>query len=316
MRSKYLLTSVITLSTLIAFAANSILCRKALISDAIGPVEFTTIRLLSAMLIFLPIILFRRRQSVSNARREISPDGLLTARMLRIFPALALFSYAIFFSLAYVQLTAGTGALLLFGSVQVTMLGIYLLRGNRVGLFAWLGLATSFAGLVYLLLPGLSAPSAGGTALMILSGVSWGVYSILGKQETDAIMATARNFLYCLPGAVILVAIAMVRANTVGSLQITMPGVILALCSGAVASGFGYVLWYLAVKRISTSTASIVQLLVPLLAAIGGVVFLGETLSMRLVVAGNLIGGGVALSLVRIRAPQQAPQSQSAGRIS
>lgn len=304
--SNRFVTVVITLLALTAFAANSILCRRALYTGDIGPVEFTAIRLFSGMLILIPVIWINRSRTEVAAPQDKSAQNLKSRAVRKILPAAALFSYAIFFSLAYVRLTTGTGALLLFGSVQTTMLGIYLFRGNRVGIFAWAGLVTSFLGLIYLLLPGLSAPSGIGTVMMMLAGVSWGFYSILGQRESAALYATARNFLYCLPGVLVLAVFAISRTNGVEQITITTHGLTLAVISGAIASALGYILWYLAVKRISTTTASIIQLLVPLIAAVGGVVFLNESLSMRLFVAGALISGGVLISLVSVGLPKQA----------
>jgi drug/metabolite transporter (DMT)-like permease len=303
-------TVLITLLALTAFAANSILCRRALSTGDIGPVEFTVVRLVSALLMLLPVFWIYRPRTEVGALRGSGHTNPMSGRTAKVLPAIALFCYAIFFSLAYVRLTTGTGALLLFGSVQLTMLGINLIRGNRVGILAWAGLVTSFAGLIYLLSPGLAAPSGTGTVMMILAGASWGFYSILGQREPAAILATARNFLFCLPGALVLGAIAVAPTKGIEQFQISSHGIILATISGAIASAIGYVLWYLAIKRITTTTASIIQLLVPLLAAFGGVVFLNESLSMRLVVAGALIGGGVALSLVKLKLPFRVVQAE------
>jgi drug/metabolite transporter (DMT)-like permease len=210
-----------------------------------------------------------------------------------------LFSYALFFSLAYMRLSTGTGALILFASVQITMLGISVGQGTRVLPLQWVGMVVSFGGLLYLLSPGLSAPSLSGALLMITAGASWGVYSVLGRREHRAVIATARNFLFCLPGVVTLAAIVIIRAVSFDGAIVTSKGVMLAVISGAVASAMGYIIWYVAVKRISTATASVAQLLVPVIAAMGGVLFLHELLTVRLAVALTAIAGGVALTIVK-----------------
>jgi len=290
--------------TLVAFATNSLLCRQALMTDSIGPVEFTAIRLGSGLVALLPLLLFRRRPS---RRIPESPNGehsLLSLRPTNVWPSAALFGYAIFFSLAYVQLDAGVGALILFASVQISMMGLSIVGGNKVSPTEWLGLAISSSGLVYLLSPGLSAPPALGTALMIASGAAWGIYSLLGQRETQPVLSTARNFLFCFPGVVILGLIAVGNVVQVDPVPISSQGIVLAVISGAVASAVGYVLWYLTVGRVTTTVASVSQLLVPILAALGGAVFLNEKLTYRLGLASVLIIGGIVTATFGRRARQ------------
>ncbi len=208
--------------------------------------------------------------------------------------ALALFAYAALFSLAYVQLEAGAGALLLFGAVQVTMIGRGLWRGERLAVWQWLGLALAIGGLTGLLLPGLTAPPPGPSMLMIAAGVAWGAYSLRGQSGGDPIRVTAGNFIRCLPFAAIFWLL-MLDAT-----QLDAPGVFYALTSGALASGLGYAIWYTALPALRASTAATLQLCVPLLVALAGVAWLGEPATLRLALAALAIVGGVAL-VVRFR---------------
>jgi drug/metabolite transporter (DMT)-like permease len=288
-------TIILALVTLIAFAANSILCRLALISENIGALEFTAVRLASGIIILLPLILIHRSRHVHDpASKSIDP---LKVRFSNFYQAIALFGYALFFSLAYIQLEAGTGALILFASVQITMIGISIARGIKVTLLQWTGVIISFTGLIYLLLPGLSAPPVLGTAFMIASGVSWGIYSLLGKNQPQPILSTARNFLFCLPGVVVLAIIIFFKSLQTGQAKINADGIILAVLSGALASGLGYVLWYLTVRRITTVSASVIQLAVPVLVAISGIMLLDESFTLRLALASILIIGGIIITI-------------------
>lgn len=296
-------TFLLVSSTLTAFAANSILCRQALMSGSIGPVAFTSIRLGSGILALLPIVLFRRASWRSAGTASNDASDPLRIKASNIWPAVALFSYAIFFSLAYVRLSAAVGALILFPTVQITMIGGSLLQGNKITLLQWVGVVISFMGMLYLLSPGLSAPPVLGTALMIISGSSWGVYSLLGKHQPRPILSTARNFLFSLPAVLVIAAFAMGRWFQNSQTQLTTNGVLLAVISGAVASGIGYILWYLTLRRISMTVASVSQLFVPILVAAGGVIFLDEHLTNRLTVSAILILGGIMLTMVRKKAP-------------
>lgn len=294
------LTLLLAVFTLVAFAANSIFCRLALMQHSIGPLEFTVVRLISGMLILLPIPLLFSANHPAGA-------STLAPRRSNFMPSLTLLGYALFFSLAYVQLDAAVGALILFAAVQITMVGVSILQGNRLTAVEWLGFVLAFGGLVYLLLPGLTAPPLVGASLMMLSGVSWGLYSLLGKQEMYPILSTARNFLFCLPGCFILIAILSLRSADV---SFTSHGLILAAVSGGITSGLGYVLWYLTLKRITTTVASIAQLAVPVIAGLGGVIFLSETISLRLVSASVFIIGGIVVTILgRRRLPYPVPQS-------
>ncbi|MEQ8936409.1 MAG: DMT family transporter, partial [Amphiplicatus sp.] len=200
--------------------------------------------------------------------------------------AFALFLYAMAFSLAYLRLSAGTGALILFGAVQISMIGYGVARGQRPSSIQWAGIAAALAGLVYLFAPGIAAPPVAFAILMALAGAAWGAYSLLGRGEADPVAATARNFALALPFALFLFAAPVSR-------HMTGEGLALAIASGAIASGAGYVLWYRALRGLSPVTAAVVQLAVPAIAALGGVALLGEPMTMRLVIAAALILGGI-----------------------
>jgi drug/metabolite transporter (DMT)-like permease len=201
-----------------------------------------------------------------------------------------LFAYALLFSLAYIELTTGTGALILFAAVQLTMISISLLKGNRPSPKVWMGVALAFGGLVYLLLPGITAPPLISAAMMAGAGMAWGIYSILGKKAHNPSVATARNFLYTLPFIGLLITISSIGNPT-------NEGIILAVISGSITSGLGYLLWYKVLKHITTITAAIVQLFVPIIAAIGGVLFISEGVSTRLIIASLLILSGIWLTI-------------------
>lgn len=278
---------VLTVVTLIAFAANSLFCRMALAPDLIDPVGFTAIRLASGAAVLVPLSAF-----VAEPRRKEQPAGSWRS-------SLALFVYAIGFSLAYVSLETGIGALILFGAVQATMIGGGLLSGERPQLGEWLGLLIAMGGLVYLVLPGLTAPDPVGVALMLASGIGWGIYSVRGRDNVTPVAATAGNFVRAVPLALLGVAIAW------ASLHAERRGVILALVSGAVTSGLGYVLWYMALRGLTATRAAIVQLAVPVIAAAGGIAFLAEEPTMRLGVSSVLILGGVAGAILTRRRKEQ-----------
>lgn len=273
-------TVILTVFTLVAFAANSLLCRTALGGHLIDPLSFTAIRLVSGALALIPI---------ARLAAESKPPHRTTGSWGSGF---ALFAYAAAFSLAYVTLGAGMGALILFGSVQVTMLGAALKAGETLGPAQWLGSGVAIGGLTYLVLPGISAPDPLGAILMCVAGIAWGVYSIRGRGVSAPVAMTAGNFLRSAPFAIIAGAI------TLSSAHLEPAGILLALISGIVTSGLGYVLWYKALRSLTTVRASVVQLVVPLLAAFGGVAFLAEQVSVRLVVASVLILGGVALAIL------------------
>ena len=277
-------TLVWTGVALVAFAANSWLCRLALRGGAIDPASFTALRLGSGALVLAPIVRVLER---GGERSGTWPS------------AVALFVYAACFSLAYVTLDTGTGALVLFGAVQATMIGWGVARGERPGARQLLGLTAALAGLVSLVAAGVSAPPLAAGLAMLAAGTAWGVYSLRGRGASRPVGATAGNFLRAAPLSIAVVAM----APLVGfPWHATPRGAILATVSGAVTSGLGYVVWYAALRGLAATTAGIVQLAVPALAALGGVVFMGERPTLRLVASGGLILGGVALAVYRGRA--------------
>jgi drug/metabolite transporter (DMT)-like permease len=271
-----------TAAAMVAFAANSVLCRLALGHATIDAPSFTTVRLVSGALTLLALA------STLHRGREIAPRGGWPA-------AGALFGYAIAFSFAYLSLSAGTGALILFGAVQLTMILAALRAGERPGALQWLGFACAVVGLVYLVAPGVTAPSPLGALLMAFAGACWGVYSLLGRGSANPMLDTTANFLRAAPLAVVASAIAFAH------MHVSSTGLLLATASGAVSSGLGYVIWYAALRGLTATRAAIVQLVVPLLAALGGVIFLGEEFTARLAIAGVLILGGVALAIAARR---------------
>jgi drug/metabolite transporter (DMT)-like permease len=274
------MNAFLTVVTLVAFAANSLLCRMALAPDLIDPVAFTAIRLGSGVAVLLPLSAL-----ISQPRPPGESAGSWRS-------SIALFLYAMAFSLAYVSLETGMGALILFGSVQATMIGVALWRGERPKLQEWLGLAIAMGGLVYLVSPGITSPDPVGALLMIASGAGWGIYSLRGQGRPAPLAATAGNFARTLPFAILGVGVAW------GTLHTTPRGVALAVVSGSLTSGLGYVIWYLALRGLTATRAAIVQLAVPVIAAAGGIVVLAEEPTVRLGVASVLILGGVGAAVL------------------
>jgi drug/metabolite transporter (DMT)-like permease len=265
---------ILTACAMLAFAGNSLLCRLALRDTAVDAASFTSIRLVSGAAALWLLLRLR-----AGARRA-SGDWL---------SALALFAYAAAFSFAYLRLSAGTGALLLFAAVQATMIGYGLWAGERFGVRELAGLACAAGGLVGLLRPGLSAPPPAAAALMLAAGAAWGVYSLRGRRAREPVTSTAGNFLLAVPLALALSGATLPWAAWDGL------GVGYAVASGALASGAGYALWYAALRGLSATHAATVQLSVPVIAAAGGVAWLGEHVTLRLALASCAILGGIAL---------------------
>jgi drug/metabolite transporter (DMT)-like permease len=272
----YLRIIVLTTLAMIAFAGNSLLCRLALKHTGIDATSFTTIRLLAGAMTLALVV--RLRQGAHSGRGNW-------------YSALALYAYAAGFSFAHVQLPTSAGALLLFSAVQGTMISYGIWKGERLAALQLTGLALSFAGLVSLLLPGLSTPPLQGSVLMLGAGIAWGIYSLRGKGGGDPTRVTAGNFLRA---AVItsLLSVLMLRHATVDH-----AGFWYAAASGALASGLGYALWYTVLPALKSTTAAAVQLSVPVIAAMGGIVFLGEHITLRLTLASAAILGGIALTI-------------------
>ncbi len=279
-------STALTVLAMLAFAGNSLLCRAALNDTAIDPASFTTIRLVSGGLVLWLIVRARRG---SQAGRGSWPS------------ALALFAYAAAFSFAYVSLPAATGALLLFGAVQATMIGHGLWAGERFGRVQILGLVLALAGLVALLLPGLSAPPLAGAMLMVGAGIAWGVYSLRGKGAGDPTRVTAGNFLRAIPIAAILTVLTLHDAS------LDAAGVVYAIASGALASGLGYAIWYSALPALKATQAATVQLSVPVIAALGGVMLLGETITLRFLIASVAILAGILMVILEKRTKPRVP---------
>jgi drug/metabolite transporter (DMT)-like permease len=277
-KNNWIRISVYTGLALMAFAANSVICRLALGAEAIDAASFTTIRLISGALVLLLLM----GTTIRNNMRE--QRGSWTS-------AFMLFLYAVTFSFAYISLNTGTGALILFASVQATMMIFAIWKGERLTFMGSLGLFVAMAGLTYLVFPGLASPSPLGAALMAVAGISWGTYSLRGRGSVSPVAVTTDNFLRSTPFA-LLVSLVFFQ-----NLNINFLGVFFAVLSGGLTSAIGYVIWYAALRDHSATSAALVQLLVPVLAALGGVVLLSEALTMRLILASAMIIGGVALAL-------------------
>ena len=262
---------------MVAFAANSILCRVALRESTIDPATFSTIRLISGAAMLLLMARWKHRSELQLRGSFVSPALLAL--------------YAVPFSFAYTRLSTGTGALILFGAVQVTMLIAAFRAGERVHPMQWVGLSVALTGLVYLVFPTLATPSLLAAVLMALAGVSWGAYSWRGRGTANPLAATTRNFVQAVP-LVLLVSLVMLP-----QFHVEPAGVFFSVTSGAIASGLGYVVWYAALRGLSGMQAAVVQLAVPVLAAVGGVVFLAEAISIRLALSTVLVLGGIALAV-------------------
>lgn len=266
--------------TLLAFAGNSVLCRMALKETSLDAASFTTLRLLSGALML--VILVRLRSAPERNDLNGSWRG-----------ALALFAYAVLFSYAYLHLSTATGALLLFGAVQLTMISYGLLQGERLQLRGTLGALLAFGGMVWLLLPGLTAPPLASAVLMLGAGVAWGIYSLLGRGARSPLQMTAGNFLRTVPMTLALSLLTLTFAN------LDAQGVWLAVASGAITSGLGYAIWYRVLPQLQATQAATVQLSVPVIAAGGGILLLQEPLTLRLILAGITVLGGIALVIKR-----------------
>ncbi len=272
---------LLTVLTLTAFASNSVLCRLALVDGSIDAASFTWIRLVSGAIVLV---------LVASAIHKKTPWG--SGSWLS---GLLLFSYAAAFSYSYINISAGTGGLILFGCVQFTMIAVGIAKGERPGLREWLGLAIALIGLLVLVSPGLHAPPPISALLMAMSGVSWGFYSLRGRSVKEPTLATGDNFIRAVPFALVLGAVAWPQSHA------EPKGIVLAITSGAITSGLGYVLWYSVLPHLTAARAAITQLAVPALVAIGGVLFLAEVASLRLVIATVLLLGGVAMAVLRRR---------------
>lgn len=278
--------AALTSLAMIAFAGNSLLCRMALRGTGIDPATFTAVRIISAAVALAVITRWTHRPSHAAGNWR---------------SAFALFAYAAAFSYAYVSLTAATGALLLFGAVQATMIGWGVWKGERIGPWQLGGLVVALAGLIGLLLPGLSSPPLAGSLLMLFAGVAWGVYSLRGRGAGDPRQVTAGNFLRAVVPALLLSLLSLSWARW------DMRGVLCAVASGAIASGLGYAVWYSVLPALRATNAAVVQLSVPVIAAFGGILFLSESLNARLVLASVAVIGGIATVATNSPQPHGKP---------
>ena len=272
-------TLLLTLFAMMAFAANSLLCRLALGQGLIDAASFATVRVVSGAVVLILIVLPKWR---AHGR---APTDWRSAAML--------FTYMVFFSFAYLSLSAGTGALILFGAVQLTMIIAALRGGEQLGFLSWIGLTLAFLGLTYLVSPGITAPDPTGAVLMTIAGIAWGFYSLLGRSAGDPLEATANNFIIAVPLVIVVSLLFM------GEFHSSSLGLALAAVSGAIASGIGYVIWYEALRGLTAARAATVQLSVPVIAAFAGAALLSEQVTLRLLLASVAILGGVWIVLAQ-----------------
>lgn len=276
---------VLTVLAMIAFASNSLLCRGALKQTAIDPATFTFVRILSGAVALWIVVTTRSSFSSHVTRHSSLRDGNWPS-------SIALFIYAAGFSFAYVSLSAGTGALLLFGAVQATMILWGFRRGERLDTTQIIGIVVALAGLMVLVFPGISAPPLLGSIFMLAAGIAWGIYSLRGKTASNAAAATTGNFLRAVPFALFVSLILLPK------MRFDSSGIAYAVISGAITSGVGYVIWYAALPGLKATSAATVQLSVPVLAATGGILLLGESISLRYVIASIAVLGGIALVII------------------
>jgi len=274
-------TIISTVFALLAFAGNSVLCRLALgdtsiDAERIDAASFTSIRLLSGIVILAVILKMNHKQKAASSK------GSWIASLM-------LFLYAVSFSFAYISLDTGTGALILFATVQFTMIFVNVISGNKLHYSEWIGLIIAFSGFVYFVLPSLTSPSLTGFILMTVAGIAWGFYTLKGRASKAPLNDTAYNFIRTTPFLVILILITFQDA------LLSPQGVFLAVLSGAITSGIGYAVWYSALIGLSVTQAAVVQLFVPVIAAIGGVIFANEIVSTRLVLSSIMILGGILI---------------------
>ena len=272
-------TKLLTVIAMVAFAANPLICRLALGQQLIDAASFTSVRVISGAVTLALIMLPRWRR---HGRGSVD-----------WWSVSMLFIYMVFFSFAYLSLSASTGTLLLFGTVQFTMFIAAMREGERFTSLSWVGFSLASIGLIYLISPGITSPDPLGATLMVVAGAAWGGYSLLGRRAADPLESTAINFIYSVPMAIIVTLLFM------DDFHYTWTGLILAAASGAIASGLGYAIWYAALRGLTASRAATVQLSVPTIAAFGGIIFLSEPASLRLIVSSALTLGGIAIVLAQ-----------------
>ncbi|MDF1764254.1 MAG: DMT family transporter [Oleibacter sp.] len=277
---------LLTTLAMLAFAANSILCREALASGHIGASAFTLLRIVSGAVVLSLLLFINNRCDKQRGQWKLDGSWISAA---------ALFAYAAGFSFAYLKLSTGTGALLLFGAVQITMIAFALWKGERLTLLQLAGATLAAAGLVWLMLPSVESPPLLAALIMVGAGIAWGVYSLLGRGAKNPTEVTAGNFIRAVPFAFILFFMLGQQEHT------SAMGVMYAIASGALASGLGYALWYAVLPLLTASTAATVQLSVPIIAALGGVVLLDEAMTLRFILASLAVLGGIALFVLNKR---------------
>jgi len=275
----FLRTIFYTFMALIAFAANSVLCRKALGDNNIDASGFTIIRLLSGAIVLIIIL------SLSKTKKNTETKGSW-------YSGAMLFLYAVTFSYAYITLDTGTGALIAFGSVQITIILYSIFSGHKLHWMEALGTMIAFSGFVYLILPGVNSPPIKGFILMTIAGIGWGIYTLNGQGSKDPLKDTTYNFARTFPFLILLFLF------TMKDISYSLEGILLAVISGAVTSGIGYTIWYIALRGLTNVQSAVVQLLVPVIAAFGGVVFVSEVITFRLSLASLLILGGILVVAV------------------
>lgn len=290
-RDALMKTTLMSVLALVAFAGNSVLCRLALSDQAVDPAGFTVIRLLSGIITLWPLLWLAQKRAAKKSERQNDqkPSSFEKGSW---FAGLMLFLYAMLFSYAYVNVDTATGALILFGVVQISLLIISLLKGNRLQVLEVVGMLLALFGFAYLVLPELRTPSFNGLLMMSVAGIAWAFYTVAGQGSKNALCDTTYNFSRTLPFVLILL---MVSLNT---LSFSPYGLILAVLSGAVTSGLGYAIWYVALPNLTTAQAGVIQLFVPIIAAVGGVIFAGENITPRLIIAALLILGGITLVIL------------------
>ncbi len=269
------------LVSVLAFTANPLLARLAVVTREMDAMGYTGVRLASGALMLLVIIWWRHRRANGEPLRIAGTWA----------GAASLFAYAITYSIGFLVIGAAVGSVILFAAVQISILAWAIIKGDRPGLLEWIGLALAFASLCYLVSPGLVAPDPMGSLLMIVSGVAWAAYTLIGRGSRAPVDDTAGNFIRLLP-----ISIPLIIAGLFVQTPTTL-GLVYAICSGAISSGLGYAIWYAVLPLITRSRAAFVQLTVPALAAFGAVIFLSEPITLRLVVSSVGILGGAALAL-------------------
>ncbi|MGX5172536.1 DMT family transporter [Aliikangiella sp. IMCC44653] len=289
-------TLLLTILALIAFAANSVLCRMALGAQLIDPAGFTVIRLLSGTLALTIILYSQQRLESANQSSAVGPILNFPRSALEWLAAGSLFTYAACFSFAYVTLNTASGAIILFASVQFSMLSYSLWRGKRYSKLEWLGIVIALCGFLSLMLPSAAQPSPAGFLLMLVAGIAWGSYSLIGQSAKQPIKTTARNFIGCIPFCVLLL---LTQFSVSGWNDWNVQGIYLAIASGVLASAVGYCLWYAALPQLKVSVAAVSQLAVPVIAALGGLLLMNESISLLMGLSAALTLGGIALTSLK-----------------